>query len=121
MTVSYDGKDATPVELDLPESSNDMQPGAIADKLVNTITMSGLYVLLFSLLTVYHHSVSNKTYFPAILSAILTGIVFLSSFAAVAFYNAWAGIGIFMLAVTLGGCTAVIFMFALIYSKFVKR
>ncbi|GAA0440741.1 hypothetical protein GCM10008983_17240 [Lentibacillus halophilus] len=121
MTISYDGEDATPVELDLPESSNDIQPGAIADKLVNAITMSGLYVLLFSLLTVYYHSASNKTYFPAILSAILTGIVFLSSFATAAFYNAWAGIGLFMLVVMLVGCTTVIFMFALIYSKFVKR
>lgn len=120
MTVSYDGKDATPVELDLPESSNDMQPGAIADKLVNTITMSGLYVLLFSLLTVYHHSVSNK-HISSHIKCHTDRNRFLKFLCCGSFYNAWAGIGIFMLAVTLGGCTAVIFMFALIYSKFVKR
>ncbi|WP_100013105.1 TolB family protein [Lentibacillus sediminis] len=120
MTVSEDGGGATNLALDLPESSNTIQPGAIADKLVNTVTMTVLYVLLFGLLTVYYHARSNKTYFPAKLSAILTGVVFLGSFAATA-YNPWMGIGLFTLAGGLVGCTAVIFVLALIYRRVVRR
>ncbi|SFE99327.1 TolB family protein [Alteribacillus iranensis] len=120
MTVSYDGKEAAPIELDLPESENDIQLKAIADNVVNPLTMTVLYLLLFGLLTVYFHKASQKTYFPAKLSAILSGIVFASSFAGAA-YNGWAGIGLFMIAVWLFVCTAVLFLFAFVYRWFVRR
>src|SRR5690606_32653182 len=91
-------------------------PAAIARLFVNPLTVPGLYILLFSLLSVYFHSALDKRYLPTKISAVLTAIVFIVS-CLVLFMNPWAAIGLFGLAAGLAVCTALIFAFAYIYTR----
>ncbi|WP_411842430.1 TolB family protein [Salinicoccus sp. HZC-1] len=119
MTIPYDGANMTPLALELPEAEDSFQPGMMADKLVNTATLTILYLLMFGLSIVYCHS-SVRTYLPVIISAVITGMALVGSFIAT-LINPWLGIGLMALTLWLGGCTAVLLIFALIYKKSLKR
>ncbi|MFC4712068.1 hypothetical protein [Planococcus dechangensis] len=120
MTVNYDSGEIASVRLDLPETTRGFQPAILAYWVTTPVAITGLYLLLFGLLTVYSRRVWNKAYVPAIISAILSGIAVAGSFAAASF-DPWIGIGVFMLAAGMAACTAVIFVFALLYSNLAKR
>ena len=120
MTVDYSGEaEIVPLELALTETDNGFQPAVIAHGFTNPLTISGLYLLMFGLLTVYSQSALNKRYLPAAISATLTGIVFAGGVVA-AVFNPWAAIGIFILALGLAGCTVIILIFAYMYWRFGK-
>lgn len=116
MTVDFDSGEIADLQLDFPEPKNAFQPSTIARWFTHPIIVPGLYLLLFGLWTAYSHSVLKKRYLPLKISAILTGLVFASSFAAAAF-NPWAAIGLFVLSAGLAGCTVIIFAFAYSYRR----
>lgn len=119
MTVDYNSGETASVSLDFPEPNTEFQPSALAYWLVNPLTISGLYLLLFGLLTVYCQSALKRRYLPAKVSAVLAGIVFVGSFA-VAALNPWAAIGLFSLAAGLAVCTGIILAFAYSYRRLGK-
>ena len=119
MTVDFNSGEITVLQLDFLEPNNTFQPSAIARLFINPLTVAGLYILLFGLLTVYFHSALDKRYLPFKISALLTGIVFAGSFA-IAFVNPWAAIGLSGLAGGLAVCTAIIFAFAYGYTRLVS-
>lgn len=119
MTVDYNSGEIRPLQLDLPETSNGFRPSVIVYWFTNPLTITGLYLLLFGLLTSYSQLMWNKVYLPAKISAILTGMVVAGSFAA-AVFNPWAAIALFTLAAGLAGCTIIIFFFAYSYRRIEK-
>ena len=116
MTVDYNSGEIASLRLDFPETTHKFQPATIVHWLTTPITVTGLYLLLVGLLTVYCQSALQKGYLPAKISAILTGIVFAGSFLAGAF-NPWAAISLIILAAGLAVCTIIIFIFAYIYRE----
>ncbi len=115
MTVDFDSGEIAPLTLEFPESNNTFQPAAIARLFVNPLTVPGLYILLFGLLSVYFHSALDKRYLPTKISAVLTAIVFIVS-CLILFMNPWAAIGLFGLAAVLAFCTVLVLAFAYIYT-----
>jgi hypothetical protein len=109
------------LQLDLPEStSNGYQLLQILDRAVNTYTIAGLYILLFSMLSVYLQSYHPaKAYLPSIVSFSLTTITFILSIIATV-TNPWYGIGLGMLTVGMLVCSFIVVLFTLIYRRFVK-
>ncbi len=114
MTVKSDGV-MEPLVMDLPESEGGFQPGAVLDRMVNTATLTILYLSMFGLFIVYGHT-HGRTYLPVILSAVLAALVLIGSFIA-AFTNPWMGIGLMFVAVWLFGCAVVLLIFALIFKR----
>ncbi|SDH67301.1 WD40-like Beta Propeller Repeat [Alteribacillus persepolensis] len=121
MTVDSNGEELAPLELNFPEPGNSISAGKIADSLVHPMTIMILYLALFGLLTIYYHARTRRTYLPATVSTILTGVILLGSFIAAAAINAWAGIGLFMLTIGTAICTAVLFIFAWMYRQVMKH
>ena len=119
MTVDASTGEILPLRLDVPETTSGFQLAILAYWFTNPIMMTVLYLLLFGLLTVYSKSAKNQVYLPAHASAVLTILVIGGSFAA-GVYDPWMGIGLFMLAGGLTGCTAGIYVFALVYSSLKK-
>ncbi|MED4533330.1 hypothetical protein [Metabacillus fastidiosus] len=86
----------------------------------NTYTITGLYVLLLGLLTVYFHKRSRKAFLPGIISISLAILTFLSSFIVSAITNPWIGIAIGMIASALFICSIIILAFAFFFKRFAK-
>lgn len=118
MTVPYEGGEMSPVNLELPESDNNFQPGAFADKLVNEATLTVLYLIMFGLSIVYCHGF-GRTYWPVIISGIITLISLISVFIA-GYNNPWLGVWVMTLTMWLGVCTVILLLFAFIYQKSFK-
>ncbi|WP_298827943.1 hypothetical protein [uncultured Planococcus sp.] len=116
MTVDYSSGETSSVSLDFPEPNTEFRPSALAHWLANPITVTGLYLLLFGLLTVYCQSALKKRYLPVKVSAVLTGIILAGSFA-VAVFDPWPAIGLFALAAGLAVCTGIILVFAYSYRR----
>lgn len=117
MTVDASNGEITPLELKLPEQKNAFQASVLVYWFTNPLIMTSLYLLLFSSWTIYSRLAWNKVFLPTKISAVVAGIVIAGSFISAAF-DPWMGIGLFMLAAGLAACTVVLFVFALIYSKF---
>lgn len=118
MTVPYEGGEMVPVNLEFPEPDNHFQPGAFVDKLVNEATMTVLYLLLFGSSIVYCHG-SGRTYWPVIISGIVTLISLIVVFIA-GYNNPWLGVWFMTLTMGLGVCTVILLLFAFIYQKSLK-
>lgn len=118
MTVPYEGGEMSPVNLELPESDNNFQPGAFVDKLVNAATLTVLYLMMFGLSIVYCHGF-GRTYWPVIVSGIITLISLISIFIA-GYNNPWLGVWVMTLTMWLGVCTVILLLFAFIYQKSFK-
>ncbi|CAM2821282.1 hypothetical protein GCM10007176_20570 [Salinicoccus roseus] len=115
MTADHDGEEMVPLAMDLPESEGGFQPGAVVDRMVNTATLTILYLLMFGLATLYMHT-EGRTYLPSIVSAALAAFTLIGSIIA-SFNNAWMGIGLMMIAIWLLGCTVVLLAFAFIHKR----
>ncbi|MEC2075051.1 hypothetical protein [Metabacillus fastidiosus] len=93
----------------------------ILDRILsNTFTITGLYVLLLGLLTVYFHRRSRKTFLPGIISISLAILAFISSFIVSTITNPWIGIAIGMIALALFICSIIILAFAFFFKRFAK-
>ncbi|MGG3804123.1 hypothetical protein [Metabacillus fastidiosus] len=86
--------------------------------LSNTYTISGLYLLLLGLLTVYFHKRSGKAFLPGIISISIAILAFISSFIVSAITNPWIGIAIAMIALVLFICSIIILAFAFFFKRF---
>jgi len=93
------------------------------DIFANGYTVAALYIILLGLLSTYlffFHS-TRKRFIPAIVSIILTVLVFISSFVVAMVVDPWYGIAVGMLAVALLGCTLIIFAYAYVLKFFFKE
>ncbi|WP_342387471.1 TolB family protein [Salinicoccus bachuensis] len=115
MTVARSGGDMVQMNMSLPEAEGGFQLGAVLDRLVNTATLTILYLLMFGLAIIYGH-MQGRTYLPAIASAVLTAFAIIGSIIA-SFNDPWMGIGVMMIAIWLLGCTIVLLAFAFIYKR----
>ncbi|WP_271399030.1 SMP-30/gluconolactonase/LRE family protein [Salinicoccus roseus] len=118
MTVDHDGEEMGPLAMDLPESEGGFQLGAVLDRMVNTATLTILYLLLFGL-SIAYGNFYDKAYMPVIISAVLALIAFISSFIATS-SDPWAGVFLFVLSIWLLGCSVALLIFAFIYKRMVS-
>src|SRR5699024_10481794 len=118
MTVPYEAGEMIPVNLELPEPDNSFQTGAFVDKLVNEATLTVLYLLMFGLSIVYCHGF-GRTYWPVIISGLITLISLIAVFIA-GYNNPWLGVWVMTLTMWSGVCTVILLLFAFIYQKSLK-
>lgn len=113
--------DTIEMALSPPESSPWLLKSI--DTFVNGSTVAVLYVILLGLFSTYlsFYYSKRKAYVPAIISLILTVLVFISSFVVAMMVDPWYGIGLGMLAAALLGCTLIIFGYAFVLNLFLKR
>ncbi|MFB6465545.1 hypothetical protein ACE38V_01875 [Cytobacillus sp. Hz8] len=94
------------------------------DEMVNSSTVTGLYILLMMLFTIQLHfySLKDRTYLPGIISICLTILTFISSiFVTIITKDPWAGMAIGMITAVLFGSTIFILFFALLLNLLGKR
>ncbi|GAA3720594.1 hypothetical protein GCM10022378_08200 [Salinicoccus jeotgali] len=113
-TISYEGDDMAPLEVEMPETSGGVDFGTMLDKSINTATLTLLYLLTFGLAIVYAE-LHGRTLIPVAASALLTVLVIITMFFGLD--DPWRTIGMMMLSVWLLGCTGVLLVFALLYRK----
>ncbi|MCG1010796.1 hypothetical protein J4760_12270 [Salinicoccus sp. ID82-1] len=115
MTVSENGGDLTSIDLALPQDGNGIGFWAFIDRMVNAVTLSVLYLLMFGLSIAYMH-MRSRTYLPVIISAVVAGLTIVGAIIAVA-SNPWMAIGLTTLAIWLGGFTLILWIFAFAYRR----
>ncbi len=118
MTFRYEDGEMIPINLELPEPDDSFQLGAFVDKMMNEATLTVLYLLMFGLSIVYCHG-SSRTYWPVIISGIVTLISLIVVFIA-GYINPWLGVWVMTLTMGLGVCTVILLLFAFIYQKILK-
>ncbi|WP_041085813.1 TolB family protein [Jeotgalibacillus soli] len=121
MTVDLESGEPAEISIEaLPQSEGGQWFLRALDLSVNSGTIGLLYTLLLVALTLFTRQRLQKIFLPAFVSLGLTIIVFISSFAAAAMMDPWAGIALVMLSAGMMVYTILVFLFALI-TKLVKK
>ena len=113
-TISYEGDDMAPLEVEMPETSRGVDFGAMVDKAINTTTLTLLYLLTFGLAIVYAER-HGRALIPVAASALLAALAIVTMFLGLS--DPWRTIGMMMLSVWLLGCTGALLVFALLYRR----
>ena len=95
------------IELDLPESNNNHWFRKTLNVVTSSTAIAVLYTIVLGLLTIYYQKKSGKRYRVGVISLILTGLVFLSSFLVAAIFNPWAGIALGIIAFGMLPCSII--------------
>ncbi|MBP3951920.1 TolB family protein [Bacillus suaedae] len=109
------------INLQLPEEQKELSVIQIVDGMINGVMIASLYVLLFSLLTVYSHFHLGKAFLPTIISGSLTVLLLGSSFVIAAMIDPWLALAIGVLAGALFVCTVLILIFTVVFRFLMKR
>ncbi|SHM74689.1 hypothetical protein [Gracilibacillus kekensis] len=120
MTMELSSQNIETIKLDTPNPTGDKRVIKSIDMSVNAISIAALYIVLMGLLSVFClNYYPKKTYLPSISFSIAV-LTFLASLVVAATVNAWYGIGLGMLAAAILVCSIVIFLFIVIFKRFVK-
>ncbi|MBO1512736.1 DUF5050 domain-containing protein [Metabacillus bambusae] len=120
MTVSIEGEEPVPIDLELPASEENHWFIKTVDFLLSDAAIAVYYVLFLGGITVYLQRNSGKVFLPAYISIGLAVLIFISSFVIGAMTNPWFGIGLAMVAITVFICSILLLVFAFIVKRIVK-
>ncbi|WP_068675347.1 DPP IV N-terminal domain-containing protein [Oceanobacillus sp. Castelsardo] len=122
MTIDTTTHNIEVVKLDAPQSAGGNRLIQMLDRGVNGLTIAILYMVLFGLLSVYlHYYHKSKAYLPSIVSFAIAILTVVAGFVVGRMVDPWYGIGLWMLAVGIFGCSIVVVLFVFIFKRFAKK
>ncbi|WP_029267091.1 TolB family protein [Virgibacillus alimentarius] len=121
-TVDLDSKDIETIDLQMPNSQTSKWLAKTLDQVVNGYTLGVLYIILFGLITLLIQAGGKRSvYLPAFISFGIAIAIFISSFVVAVIGNPWIGIGLGMLAAFVFVFSVMIWIFAIVIKRAVRR